>query len=81
MNFVLLDKISTLPRPYDEARAAGDLENWRSAAEKAGLKAGWRVVSISVAADRPAKEWAIIPALLLLGGIGALQRRRQAPGG
>lgn len=39
MNFVLLDKISTLPRPYDEARAAGDLENWRSAAEKAGLGA------------------------------------------
>ncbi len=52
-----------------------------SAAEKAGLKAGWRVVSVAVAADRPAKEWAIIPALLLLGGIGALQRRRQAPGG
>jgi TRAP transporter 4TM/12TM fusion protein len=50
-----------------------------SAAEKIGLKAGWRVKTVSVAADRPAKEWAFIPALLMLGGIGALQRRRRAP--
>jgi hypothetical protein len=49
-----------------------------SAAEKIGLKAGWRVNGVSVAADRPAKEWAFIPALLMLGGIGALQRRRRA---
>jgi TRAP transporter 4TM/12TM fusion protein len=50
-----------------------------SAADKVGLKAGWRVNSVSVATDRPAKEWALIPALLLLAGIGALQRRRRAP--
>ncbi len=52
-----------------------------SAAEKAGLQAGWRVKSVSVAADRPAKEWALIPAFLMLGGIGALQRRRRDSAG
>ena len=51
-----------------------------SAAEKVGLRAGWRVESVSVDADRPAKEWAFIPALLLLGGIAAVQRRRRAEG-
>ena len=48
-----------------------------SAAEKIGLKSGWRVNSISVAADRPAKEWVFIPAFLMLGAIGVLQRRRR----
>ncbi len=47
-----------------------------SPAEKVGLRAGWRVLSVSVAADRPAKEWAFVPAIILLVGIGALQRRR-----
>ena len=51
-----------------------------SAAEKVGLRAGWRVDSVSVDADRPAKEWAFIPALLLLGGVAAAQRRRRAEG-
>jgi glutamate-ammonia-ligase adenylyltransferase len=37
MNFALLDEISKLPKPYDEARAAGDMENWHSAASVADL--------------------------------------------
>ena len=48
-----------------------------SAAEKIGLAAGWGIVSVSVPADRPAKEWAFLPALLMLSGIWFLQGRRR----
>jgi MYXO-CTERM domain-containing protein len=47
-----------------------------SSAEKAGLQAGWLVRSVSVPVDRPSKEWMFILALLLLGGVVVLQRRR-----
>jgi hypothetical protein len=52
-----------------------------SAAEKAGIRRGWRVASVSVAADRPAKEWMFAPALVLLAAVAAVQagrRRRSA---
>jgi TRAP transporter 4TM/12TM fusion protein len=48
-----------------------------SAAEKIGLAAGWGIVSVSIPADRPAKEWAFLPALLMLLGIWFLQGRRR----
>ncbi len=48
-----------------------------SAAERTGLRAGWRITSVLVPADRPAKEWMFVPALLLLGGVVALQRPRR----
>jgi hypothetical protein len=47
-----------------------------STAEKLGLEQGFKVVSIEVPAERPSKEWAFIPALLLLLGVVLLQRRR-----
>ena len=47
-----------------------------SQAEKLGLEQGFRIVSIEVPADRPAKEWMFIPALALLGLIVWLQWRR-----
>jgi hypothetical protein len=47
-----------------------------SQAEKLGLEQGFRVTSIEVPADRPAKEWLFIPALALLGVVMVLQRRR-----
>jgi TRAP transporter 4TM/12TM fusion protein len=47
-----------------------------SSAEKAGLRAGWLVGSVSVPVDRPSKEWMFILALLLLGGVVVVQRRR-----
>jgi MYXO-CTERM domain-containing protein len=48
-----------------------------SPAEKVGLRAGWRIDSVSVETERPAKEWAFIPALVLLAAVGALQRHRR----
>ncbi|MGM0677046.1 TRAP transporter permease [Ectothiorhodospira marina] len=47
-----------------------------SPADRMGLESGWNVTEVMVPADRPAPEWFYLPALLLLGGIVALQRRR-----
>jgi len=34
---------------------------------------------VEVESDRPAKEWVYLPALLLLGGLIAIQRARARP--
>ena len=47
-----------------------------STAEKLGLEQSFRIVGLEVPTDRPDKEWLFIPALLLLAGIVAVQRRR-----
>jgi len=47
-----------------------------SVAEKLGIEQGFKVVAIELPADRPAKEWMFLPALVLLGIVVALQRRR-----
>jgi TRAP transporter 4TM/12TM fusion protein len=47
-----------------------------SQAEKLGLEQGFKVASIELPADRPAKEWMFLPALALLGVVVVLQRRR-----
>ncbi|MEO7245668.1 MAG: TRAP transporter permease, partial [Rubrivivax sp.] len=50
-----------------------------SRAEKLGFEQGFRISAIELDAPRPAKEWMIVPALLLLGLVALLQRRRPAP--
>ena len=47
-----------------------------SAAEKLGIEQSFKITSIEVPADRPAKEWMYLPALLLLAVVIVLQRRR-----
>lgn len=49
---------------------------FNSAADRVGLRPGWIIETVAVDADRPAKEWMMVPALVLLGGIAGLQRRR-----
>jgi hypothetical protein len=48
-----------------------------SQAEKLGLEQGFRIVAIEMPADRPAKEWMYLPALLLLAIVFASQRARR----
>ncbi len=48
-----------------------------SRAEKLGIEQGFKVASIEMPADRPAKEWMFLPALALLGLIVMLQRMRR----
>ncbi len=47
-----------------------------SQAEKLGLEQGFRITTIEMPAQRPAKEWMYLPALLLLGVVIAAQRAR-----
>ena len=53
-----------------------DLVVFGSPAERAGVDFGWEITGVRVPAARPPKELVFIPALLLLGFIGWLQRRR-----
>ena len=48
-----------------------------STAEKLGLEQSFRITSIEIPTDRPAKEWMFIPALALLGVVVMIQRRRR----
>jgi hypothetical protein len=52
--------------------------NLHSAADRAGFEQGFTITGIETLASRPAKEWLFIPALVVLGGIMLLQRRRAA---
>ncbi len=52
--------------------------NLHSAADRAGFEQGFTITGIETLAARPAKEWLFIPALVVLGGIVLLQRRRAA---
>jgi hypothetical protein len=49
---------------------------FNSPAEKLGIEQGFKIVGIELPAERPDKEWMFVPALLLLGGVMLLQRRR-----
>ena len=49
-----------------------------SPADKAGFEQGFRVRGVEVERDRLDKEWLFVPALLLLGGVMWVQRRRAA---
>jgi len=57
-------------------RVIVDLVTFGSAAERAGVDFGWEITGILVKSDRPPRELVFIPALLLLGFVGWLQRRR-----
>ena len=48
-----------------------------SRAEKLGIEQGFTIKTIENDADRPAKEWMMVPALLLLGLVYWVQRRRR----
>jgi len=47
-----------------------------STAEKLGLEQSFRITTIEMPAERPAKEWMFIPALVLLGVVVMAQRAR-----
>ena len=60
----------------DEGKIIVDGVTFNSAAEKAGFDFDQVITSVGVPVERPAKQWFYVPALLLLGFILLLQRRR-----
>ncbi len=54
-----------------------DNAEFDSKAQKAGFDFDQTITKVLVPADQPSKEWLYIPALILLGGIYLLQRRRR----
>ncbi|MDH3692060.1 MAG: DUF3394 domain-containing protein, partial [Gammaproteobacteria bacterium] len=49
-----------------------------SEAEQAGLDFDWEILGVETETDRPTKQWMFVPALVLLGLVGLLQRSRRA---
>ena len=62
----------------DGGKALTELPEHGSAAAKSGIDMDWTVTSVMLAVDRPAKQWLYLPALLLLGIVMLVQRRRRA---
>ncbi len=60
----------------EENKVLVDNITFGSPAEKAGLDFDWEIVSLEVEAQRPPKHLMFIPALLLLGLVAMIQRRR-----
>ncbi|WP_051610393.1 TRAP transporter permease [Marinospirillum insulare] len=60
----------------DESSVEVDLIAFDSPAEKVGIDFGWKISAIEEDLDQPAKEWMMIPPLMLLGLIAWLQKRR-----
>ncbi|NBR21358.1 MAG: TRAP transporter fused permease subunit, partial [Proteobacteria bacterium] len=48
-----------------------------SAAEKAGIDFDWEILSLQIPVDQPPKQWMYLPALMLLGMVVFMQRRRR----
>jgi hypothetical protein len=62
----------------EDGRMLIDLVQFGSAAERAGLDFDFEITQVLLVNDRPPPELVWLPALLLLGAIMWLQRRRAA---
>ncbi|MEZ5583756.1 MAG: DUF3394 domain-containing protein, partial [Candidatus Competibacteraceae bacterium] len=61
----------------ENQRVLVDAVAWDSPAAEAGIEFDWEIKGIELKLERPTKFWMYIPALLVLGGLIALQRRRK----
>ncbi|QEL12652.1 TRAP transporter permease [Kushneria phosphatilytica] len=63
----------------EEGNTLVDMVTWGSQAKELGFDLDQTITAVRLPADRFAKEWLWIPALLVLGLIILLQRRRRSP--
>ncbi len=63
----------------EDGKVYADNVMFGSSAQQVGIDFDWEIVNLEVAADRPPKHLMFIPALLLLGFVAWLQRRRMGP--
>ncbi|WP_114418834.1 TRAP transporter permease [Marinospirillum perlucidum] len=59
-----------------ETEVIVDMVTWDSPAQALGIDFGWEITGVERDRERPAKEWMLLPPLLLLGLIGWLQKAR-----
>ena len=45
---------------------------------EAGIDFDWEILSLQIPVDQPPKQWMYLPALMLLGMVILMQRRRRA---
>lgn len=64
---------------FDDGKTIVDNVVFGSTAERQKIDFDFEIVSVEVKADRPAKQWFYVPALLVLGLVVMLQRRRREP--
>jgi len=64
----------------EDSKIIVDQIGFDSPAQKAGLDFDWEILAIQVKTDRPPKQVLYFPAILLLGFVILLQRRRQTDG-
>ena len=62
----------------EDDKVFADSVMFGSPAQNAGIDFDWEIVTLHRDADRPAKQWMFIPALLLLALVAYVQRRRHA---
>ncbi|WP_078122084.1 TRAP transporter permease [Thiosocius teredinicola] len=63
----------------EDGKVYADNVMFGSSAQQVGIDFDWEIVNLEIAADRPPKHLMFIPALLLLGFVAWLQRRRMGP--
>ncbi len=61
----------------NEETATIEMPTYDSQAQASGMDWGWEIINVQTKAERPAKQWVFIPALLLIGLIAWSQRRRR----
>jgi len=63
----------------EEGRILVDNVIWNSAAQLAKIDFDWEIKAIELPLEQPEKYWMYLPALILLGGIISVQKRRRKP--
>jgi TRAP transporter 4TM/12TM fusion protein len=74
-----LEKAAGITVSFDDGKAIIDNVNFGGEAEKQGITFDWEILEVQVRAERYAKEWFLLPAVLILALISILQiaRRRR----
>jgi TRAP transporter 4TM/12TM fusion protein len=72
-----LEQAGLILRTEDD-RVLVDEVVWDSFAQRAGIEMDWEIRAVEIPLEQPSKYWMFIPALLILGGVIFMQRRRGA---
>ena len=67
------EKASGITVAFDGGKAIIDNVNFGSEAEKQGITFDWEILEVQVRTERMAKEWFLLPAVLVLALLSVLQ--------